>query len=161
MNAKISRWYFLHIMTCFYLKVQIKSLKDFKCDWIILNVAIRKGGIPIFWWDNHQGKSSHIYINKTSTCDKITFGQLINLPKPQHFTQLFLAGYSCVTVVLYPCYPQRPPCLPHFAVLAILYSAGNPVLCSVSAVFCSLSCFLQSLMFCSLGSIGCFVHWAV
>ena len=30
------------IMTCFYLQVQMKSLKDFKCGWIINNVDINK-----------------------------------------------------------------------------------------------------------------------
>ena len=34
---------FLHIMTRFYLKVQMKSVEDFKCGWIILNVDIKKG----------------------------------------------------------------------------------------------------------------------
>ena len=34
---------FLHIMICFYLKVQMKSLKDFKCGWIIPFVDIKKG----------------------------------------------------------------------------------------------------------------------
>ena len=37
-----------HTMTCFYLKVQMKSIKDFKCGWIIPNVDIKKLEIPIF-----------------------------------------------------------------------------------------------------------------
>ena len=34
---------FLHIMTRLYLEVQMKSLKDFKCGWIIHNVDIKRG----------------------------------------------------------------------------------------------------------------------
>ena len=33
---------FVHIMTRFYINVQIKSLKDFKCGWKNLNVDIKK-----------------------------------------------------------------------------------------------------------------------
>ena len=35
-------------MTCFYLYVQMKSLKDFKCSWINPNVDIKKGENPNF-----------------------------------------------------------------------------------------------------------------
>ena len=34
---------FWHNMTRFYLKIQMKSLKDFKCGWIITNVDIKRG----------------------------------------------------------------------------------------------------------------------
>ena len=34
---------FLHIMTHFYLYVQMKSLNNFKCGWIIPNMDIKKG----------------------------------------------------------------------------------------------------------------------
>ena len=39
----------LHSMTPFYLKVQMKSLKDFKCCWVIPNVDIKKGKIFQFF----------------------------------------------------------------------------------------------------------------
>ena len=42
-SEKIFWSYFLHIMTHFYPWVQMKSIKDFKCGWIIPVVDIKKG----------------------------------------------------------------------------------------------------------------------
>ena len=53
---------FLHIMTRFYLKVQMKSLKDFKCVWIIPNVDIKKGTNSHFFGEITIKASPPIYI---------------------------------------------------------------------------------------------------
>ena len=60
---KIFDHFILQIMTRFYLKVQMKSLKDFKCGWIVNNVEIIKGKNSQFFGEITIKASPPIYKN--------------------------------------------------------------------------------------------------
>ena len=49
-------------MTRFYLKVQMKSLKNFKCGWIVNNVDINKGKNSHFFGETTIKASPPIYV---------------------------------------------------------------------------------------------------
>ena len=53
---------FFNIMTRFYLKIQKKSLKDFKCGRIIPNVDIKKGNNSQFFGEITIKANPPIYI---------------------------------------------------------------------------------------------------
>ena len=62
MNKHIFKIMFLNIMTRLYLKLQMKSLKDFKCGSIIRNVDIERGKNSQFFGQITIKASPPIYI---------------------------------------------------------------------------------------------------